>query len=136
MSINIDLNDTEPSKSKEESKSDEKDKAKDEKKDDKESEEKEEEKSNSVDQNGIRDNIKKAIDDYEAFIDEYCDFMKNYDSSDMAQLTKYASLVAKELEMTRSFEEIEDEDLTDAEAEYYAEVSLRCSQKLATVAVE
>ena len=78
----------------------------------------------------IRDDIKEAIDSYEEFIDEYCEFMENYDSSDYTQITEYAELIAKELEATQKFEAIEDEELTDAEAVYYAEVSLRCSEKL------
>ena len=78
----------------------------------------------------IRDDIKEAIDSYETFVDEYCEFMKKYDSSDPSMLVEYTKLVAKEVDMSKKFEEIKDKDLTDAEALYYAEVELRCSDKL------
>ncbi len=86
--------------------------------------------SDSDNQGIIRADIKEAIDSYEAFVDEYCEFVKNYDSTDMTMLNEYMDLVSKEVEMTKEFKEIENKDLNDAEALYYSEVSLRCSQKL------
>ena len=85
---------------------------------------------NTTGSNEIRPDIKEAIDSYEAFIDEYCEFMANYDSSNVQQITKYTSLVAKELEMTQKFNALENNDLNDAEENYYIEVQLRCSRKL------
>ncbi|MBQ6154117.1 MAG: hypothetical protein IJJ15_10245 [Ruminococcus sp.] len=90
--------------------------------------------SPAVNQSTIRDDIKEAIDSYEEFVDEYCEFMKKYDPSDTSLLSEYLELLSKEAEMTEKFEAIEDKDLTDAEAAYYAEVSLRCTQKLLEVA--
>lgn len=84
----------------------------------------------SVSSDAIRPEIKEAIDSYEAFVDSYCEFMKNYDASDLTMLTKYADLMSKDYEMAQKFEDIENQDLTDAEANYYAQVSLRCSQKM------
>ena len=78
----------------------------------------------------IREEIKEAIDSYETFVDEYCEFMKNYDSSDMSLLSEYLELLSKEAEMAEKFAAIEDQDLTEAEQAYYLEVSLRCTQKL------
>ena len=80
----------------------------------------------TLDENGIRPQIKEAIDSYEAFVDEYCTFM--------TELSTYNELISKELEMTEKFKALEDEDLNDAEALYYSEVSIRCSQKLLDVA--
>ena len=85
--------------------------------------------SQTTDESIIRPEIKEAIDSYERFVDEYCSFMESYDSSDFSLLTKYFELLSKEIDMTAKFEALED-DLTDAEALYYAEVSLRCSQKM------
>lgn len=87
-------------------------------------------KTDAPDQNTVRDDIKEAIDSYESFIDEYCEFMQTYDTSDMTMLSEYSDLVQKEIKMSKEFKEIENKDLTDAEAVYYSEVSLRCSQKL------
>lgn len=78
----------------------------------------------------VRTEIKEAIDSYEAFVDEYCEFMKNYDSSDISSLTKYTDLLNKEIEMSKEFKDIENMELTTAEALYYSEVSLRCSKKM------
>ena len=80
--------------------------------------------------NEIRPDIKEAIDSYETFVDEYCEFMETYDSSNVQQVAKYTSLVAKELEMTEKFSALENKDLTDAETDYYIEVQSRCSKKL------
>lgn len=78
----------------------------------------------------IRPEIKEAIDSYEAFIDEYCEFMKNYNASDFTMLAKYAEFLSKEVEMTKQFNDIENEDLNDAETAYFLEVDARCIQKL------
>ena len=82
----------------------------------------------------IRDEIKEAIDSYEGFVDEYCEFMENYDASDFSALAKYTGLISKEAEMGKKFEAIEDMELTEAEALYYSEVSIRCSQKMLNAA--
>ncbi|MBQ6678003.1 MAG: hypothetical protein IJM71_08145 [Clostridia bacterium] len=82
------------------------------------------------DDNTIRPEIKEAIDSYEAFVDEYCEFMERYDSSDTSLLSEYLELINKESEMLKKFEEIDQNGMTNAEALYYNEVSLRCSQKL------
>lgn len=87
----------------------------------------------SVDSKGIRQEIKEAIDSYEAFVDEYCTFMESYNESDLTQTLKYLELVSKEVEMSQQFEKIEEEELSDDELSYYAQVSLRCSQKLLQV---
>ena len=83
-----------------------------------------------ADNNTIRPEIKEAIDSYEAFVDEYCEFMERYDSSDTSLLSEYLELINKESEMLKKFEEIDRNGMTNAEALYYNEVSLRCSQKL------
>ncbi|MBR2577618.1 MAG: hypothetical protein IKE38_01685 [Erysipelotrichaceae bacterium] len=94
------------------------------------SDKKEEKKEENKDT--IRPEIKEAIDAYEAFIDEYCDFMKIFAESDMTDaklLMEYSEFVSKELEMTEKIEALE-EDMTDAEEAYYVEVMLRCSAKM------
>ncbi len=78
---------------------------------------------------GIRPEVKDAIDSYERFVDEYCAFMENYDANDFSQLARLSEMVMREAEMTEKFDALED-DLTDAELDYYTAVSLRCSGKL------
>ena len=94
------------------------------------SEEESSEEAETIDQALIRDDIRDAIDSYEAFIDEYCEFLESYDSSDLTMLAKYAEMLQKEVEMSQKFEALEDQELTEAEALYYSEVSIRCSQKI------
>ena len=96
---------------------------------DEDSEEDSEEETKDIASSGIRPEIKKAIDDYEVFMDQYVEFMETYDASDFSMLTKYAELLEKYSEMTDSMEALE-KDLNDEELEYYTEVSLRVSQKL------
>lgn len=91
--------------------------------------------SSAVSRTTIRDEIKEAIDSYETFVDEYCDFMKNYDSSNPALFTEYMELLEKEVEMTEEFEKIENMELTEAEEDYYLEVALRCTEKLSNAAL-
>lgn len=86
----------------------------------------------SASDDAIRPEIKEAIDSYEAFVDEYSEFMKKYNSSDdsLSMLGDYLKYAEKSLEMAKEFEDIENEELTEAESLYYSEVLLRCSQKL------
>ena len=92
--------------------------------------EKPQEDTGTNDNSLIRPEVKEAIDSYEAFVDEYCSFMASYDATNTETMAEYISLMAKELEMTKEFEEIADWDLTEAEMDYYALVALRCDQKL------
>ena len=82
---------------------------------------------------GVRPEIKEFLDSYEAFIDEYIEFMENYDSTDINMLLKYTEFMSKYAEFAEKVDAIEDMDLNDAEALYYAEVTLRASQKMLKV---
>ncbi|MCD8085706.1 MAG: hypothetical protein LUF28_05180 [Clostridiales bacterium] len=81
---------------------------------------------------GMRPEIKQAIDDYEAFFDEYCEFLVTYSESDdpTTLLTQYAEVMAQYAITMASFEAMADEDLNDAELIYYTEASARITQKL------
>ncbi|MBQ9392457.1 MAG: hypothetical protein IJU18_00505 [Oscillospiraceae bacterium] len=85
---------------------------------------------------GIRQEFKDLLASYEAFFDEYVLFMQDYyqNSSSLEMLVKYAEFLSKYSEAMEALEEIEEEDLSDEEEIYYAEVMLRISQKLLTVA--
>ena len=62
--------------------------------------------------------------------------MKTYNSSDdtTSMLNDYTEYMTKYVEMMEQMEAIEDDDLSEAEALYYAEVTARISQKLMEVA--
>lgn len=91
-----------------------------------------EEVSKAISDAVIRPEIKEAIDSYEIFMDKYCEFMKNYDASDMSALTTYLSMMEQYSDTMEKFDALE-ADLTDAETAYYTEVQLRVSQKLLKV---
>lgn len=82
--------------------------------------------------NVIRTSVKEAIDAYEAFVDEYCEFMKKYNESeepDFSLIMSYTSYMAKLADLDEKLEKMED-DLNDAETMYYVEVLNRCSVKI------
>lgn len=85
---------------------------------------------------GMRPEFKEAMDAYEAFYDEYCEFMAEYEKnpSDMTLLLKYTEMLAKMTEMNEAFEAWDEEELNDAELKYYLDVSNRVMQKLIDVA--
>ena len=85
---------------------------------------------------GIRPEFQKAMDDYEAFFDEYCDILNQYaeNPTDLTLLSKYTDMMARLSEMEQSFAEWEDEDLNTTELAYYLKVSARILEKLQDVA--
>lgn len=85
---------------------------------------------------GMRPDFKEAMDSYEAFYDEYCNFMEKYDEnpSDLKMLAEYASMLAKANDMAEKFDAWESSDLNDAELSYYLAVNSRVAQKLLEVA--
>lgn len=83
-------------------------------------------------EDGIRPEFKEAMDSYEAFYDEYCEFMEKYkeNPSDLNLLAEYAEMMEKLEDMNKKFEAWGDDDLSDAELKYYLEVNDRIAQKL------
>lgn len=80
--------------------------------------------------------FKEAMDSYEAFYDEYCDFMKKYkeNPTDLKLLAKYSEMVTKLAEMNEKFEAWDKDEMNEAELKYYLEVNARVTQKLAEAA--
>lgn len=93
------------------------------------------EQEKSVD--GIRPEFQQAMDSYEEFMNEYCDFMKSYaesDGSDLGLLADYTEYMSKYADCVEDFEKWEDEDMNAAEMAYYFEVQTRVTNKLLEVA--
>ncbi len=82
---------------------------------------------------GVRPEFKKAMDDYEAFFDEYIDFMETYRKSDnpVAMMAEYAEYMTKYSQAMQSMSEMGDEEMSDEEAAYYLKVTARINTKLA-----
>lgn len=92
--------------------------------------------SGNTDANGLRSDFKAAMDSYESFMNDYAAFMKKYaeNPSDTSLLSDYSDFMSKYAEMMSTFEQWENEDLSDAELAYYLEVQTRVNAKLAEVA--
>lgn len=82
----------------------------------------------------VRPEIKEAIDSYEAFFNEYADFMESYDSSDLSAMTEYLSMMQQYADTMEKMDDMEDDDLTSAELNYYTQATLRIEQRLLEVA--
>lgn len=80
--------------------------------------------------------FKAAMDAYEAFFDEYVEFMLAFEAAEdpTALLGKGLAFLQQYEEEMTALEELGEGPLTDAEALYYAEVMLRIQQKLLEVA--
>lgn len=81
---------------------------------------------------GIRPEFKEAMDSYEAFFDEYIDFMKQYTSSNdpLGMLEDYTDYMTQYADTMSAMDEIDDSELTSEELAYYLEVTARVNQKL------
>lgn len=88
--------------------------------------------SDSANENGLRPDFKAAMDSYEAFMGEYCDFMAAYSEnpSDLTLIGKYATYLEKYTKLTEDFDKWNSEDMNAAELAYYTEVQARVSKKL------
>lgn len=84
----------------------------------------------------IRPEFKEVLDEYETFMNGYCDFMKKYANSDevLALTADYMKLMQEEIEWLEKIDNLGNEEMNEAETKYYAEVTLRVSQKLLEVA--
>lgn len=84
---------------------------------------------------GIRLEFKEAMDSYEAFYDEYCDFMKKYyaNPTDRTLIDGYMDMLDRSVEMTEKFEAWDQSEMNDEELKYYLDVSNRVSKKMIDV---
>ncbi len=83
----------------------------------------------------IRPEFKEALDSYEAFFVEYCNFMEKYadNPTDLALLSDYAAYLAQYAETMSKLESLDDGKMNDAETKYYLEVTGRITQMLLEV---
>ena len=74
--------------------------------------------------------FKKDIDAIEAYFQEYVDFMKKYDASDLSMLADYTSFLASYVEASRVLESLDENKMTTQEKNYYTKVLLRINKIL------
>ena len=86
---------------------------------------------------GVTPELKEYLDSYEAFMDEYIDFLVKYkeNPSDINMITEYAELQIKYAEFAKAIEEYDEEEMSDADLAYYIEVTTRVSAKLTAASV-
>ncbi len=99
----------------------------------KEEKAKENPKSREKSVDGMRPEFKKAMDSYEEFMTEYCEFMKKYkesDGTDLGLVADYADYMSKYAEWVEDFESWDDGEMNTEETAYYLDVQNRISKKL------
>ena len=76
------------------------------------------------------------MDSYEAFFDEYIDFMKAYKDSDdvLGMAADYADYMVKYADYMKKLGEVNTDELSTADALYFAEVQTRINEKMLEVA--
>ncbi len=81
---------------------------------------------------GIRTEVKEAVDSYEELMNEYCDFMQKYSENpnDMSILTEYATYMTKYDEAMDKIDALDDMDMNNAELSYYLAATARIEQRL------
>ncbi len=82
---------------------------------------------------GMRPEFKKAMDSYEEFMNEYCDFMEKYaesDGTDLNLLSDYADYMSKYADVVKDFEAWDSGELNTAEMTYYLDVQTRITKRL------
>jgi len=84
---------------------------------------------------GMRPEFKEAMDSYESFYNEYCEFMKKYyeNPMDFSLLSEYSEMMEKTEEVDEKFDAWDSEDMNEAEYKYYMEVSARVLQKISGI---
>ena len=88
----------------------------------------------NADASGVDPELKEFLDGYEVFMNEYCDFMQNYDSSDTEMLLQYLELMQKYADFAEKAELYDSDTMSVADSEYYLEVMTRVNAKLASIA--
>lgn len=68
-----------------------------------------------------------AMNQYEAFFDEYCEFMKDSENADIAQ---YVQFLESYTEYMKALESVDEYDLTDDELIYYLDVMNQINMKM------
>lgn len=93
------------------------------------------EESKPAEEPGISPEFQAAMDSYEAFFDEYVDFMKRYQENptDMSLLSEMGDMISREADMLKELDAWEHEDLNTAETAYYLEVHARIYKKLSEI---
>ncbi|MBR6391333.1 MAG: zinc-ribbon domain-containing protein [Lachnospiraceae bacterium] len=91
--------------------------------------------SASVKTGGVDPELKAFLDSYEAYVDEYVDFMKKYmaNPTDLSLLGEYTDMMDKLADFETTLDKYDSNDMSTEDAAYYLEVTTRCTQKMLEV---
>ena len=82
---------------------------------------------------GVDPELKAYLDSYEAFVDSYVEFKETADQGDYAEyLAKLADLTSKMQEYNEAIANYDTSNMSTVDSLYFAQVTLRCSQKMLT----
>lgn len=85
---------------------------------------------------GVDPDLKKFLDSYEAFIDEYVDFMKKYmndPGNAISMLSEYTQIMTKYEDFAEKVDEYDSNEMSKEDAKYYLDVVNRCNKKMLDV---
>lgn len=92
--------------------------------------------SSSEETETINPELKKALDDYEVFINQYCDFLDAYLTADtneqLAMMSDYTAIMSQYSDVAdaiRALGECRDQ-MNSEELKYYLDVTNRCSTRM------
>ena len=93
------------------------------------------EESSGEEDDAVTPEFKEAMDSYEAFFEEYAEFMKKYSETDdpTEMLMDYSDYMSSYADVMQKMNEIDTEDLSPADYAYYIEVTARIQKKLLEV---
>lgn len=85
---------------------------------------------------GVDVAFKEMMDSYEAFFNEYVEFMKTFDEASATPeiMLAFADYTARYSDYVNKMEEVDETTLSEADLTYYLEVQARINQKLAELA--
>jgi exosome complex RNA-binding protein Csl4 len=73
------------------------------------------------------------VDSYEKFMNEYVDFMKSYDATDVNALLKYSQLMTEYAEFIETTDNLNENDYSASDWAYYMAAYSRIIEKLGTI---
>lgn len=87
-----------------------------------------------VDISGVSPEFKATMDEYEAFFNEYTEYLAAYnaDPTSAELLAQYSDMMAQYAETMESMNSIDADDLSPADAAYYMEVTARITREMSS----
>ena len=82
---------------------------------------------------GVTPSLQKFLGEYETFMNEYCDFLETYDETNFTQQTQYLRLTKEYAGHTAEAEELDRDNMSEADLKYLDSVMERIDKRLESV---